>query len=192
MNRIILLISILFLSLTCNAESLVSGLDKDFVKVTLRDWIVKTSPKNISYMSATTIADLLYERADMSSVDMETLVGIVTVESRFDAKAVSREGAMGLMQVIPKYHKDKIKGRSLFDPKVALEVGTNIYLDCLSKAGRDHKKALACYSGSSGKKAVVYYQLVINKTKAFTEHLVLAMLNEQTALFKPRDYFLYS
>ena len=53
----------------------------------------------------------LAERAVRSGLDPALMVSIAWVESRFDGKAVSRAGAVGIMQVLPRYFCPKRRAR---------------------------------------------------------------------------------
>ena len=191
MIKFITIVLFMCLSITASADSITDALDKDFVKSTLKDWIIKTYPKNVSYLTASKIANAVYNQSEANEIEFEMIVGIISTESSFNTKAISKEGATGLMQVIPKYHRVKIKGRSLFEPEVAIEVGTAVYKDCLNKYSLNNKKALSCYSGSSGGTANKYYSTVMNKVNKFKDHLIMAMLTDQIAYLGNVNYLHY-
>jgi soluble lytic murein transglycosylase-like protein len=83
------------------------------------------------------------------------IVAMIAVESGFDPKAKSNQGALGLMQVIPKWHLDKIDARvdgapqadHLFDPEVNIAVGIEVLAEGLQRYGT-LEKALQYYNGS--------------------------------------------
>lgn len=157
-------------------------LEEVFLQEAITNWIVKSYPKNTTLKTAETISRSIIQQSKVNRIKFDFLVGVIALESGFKVNAVSREGAKGLMQVIPKYHKAKIKGRSLFDPKVGIEVGTAILKDCLVKFNYRNEKALACYSGSTGKQATRYYQTVLAKSKLFQSHLTLALFSKERYL----------
>src|SRR5262249_46563722 len=70
--------------------------------------------------------------AERHHVDGLLLAAIVEVESDFSARAVSSQGAMGLMQVIPDVAQDYGVEGDLLDPYVNLDVGSR-YVDGLLK-----------------------------------------------------------
>lgn len=58
-------------------------------------------------------------------------------------------GAQGIMQVIPRWHGEKVKGRSLYKLNVGAEVGTLVLAEYIAAARGDVKRALRKYSGGS-------------------------------------------
>lgn len=109
----------------------------------------------------------LVQAMDTTSLERELVMGIISVESAFKAKAHSRGGSKGLMQVVSKYHKDLIRGRNLFDPGVSVEVGTTILHECRLKAHGNRFRTIACYSGKRGHSAAKYVSLVLSKSSKF-------------------------
>jgi len=123
------------------------------------DWI-PTVNKNISKAQAETIVLHVFNEAKRHKIDPLLLLAIIRSESTFNSNARSSEGARGLMQVLPRWHKDKIRGRNINDVGVNIEVGTMIINDCLKKYNDNVNRALGCYlGGSSGK-----YVTKISKT----------------------------
>lgn len=90
------------------------------------------------------------EAAQREGMRPELLIAIMEKESTFRPKIQSRYGAQGLMQVVPRWHRDKLKGsESLFSPEVNVRVGTDILEEYLEHAEGDLAKALAKYSGNA-------------------------------------------
>lgn len=137
-----------------------------------RLWIDKLQP-NSPIDTKQVITNHLFINSATYNIPLELLVGIITVESRFNPRAVSSHGAKGITQVMPQYHKSKIKGRDIFDPRVGIEVGSLIFRDCLNKYHQNYNRALSCYSGSSGQQAIKYQQKVLAQTKQFLSHSTL-------------------
>jgi soluble lytic murein transglycosylase-like protein len=89
-------------------------------------------------------------------LDPKFILAIQQTESSFDKYAISNAGALGLMQVIPRWHLDKVKtAKEVVGSPELFAIETNVYLgvrvikDCLTK----HKfedEALRCYNGSQG------------------------------------------
>ena len=90
-----------------------------------------------------------------NSVDPFLVAGIVRVESGFDPQIISRQGAVGLMQVLPSTASDLRKrgGRAavtvtaadLKSPSANIEFGTE-YLADLLRRFEDTRTALAAYN----------------------------------------------
>ncbi len=93
-----------------------------------------------------TVVKAAFEQGKRHQLDPLLLLAIVATESRFDPQAQSVRGAMGLMQVIPKYHQDKIGDGTLFDPANNIRVGSLVLREGLERHG-SLKSALAYYSG---------------------------------------------
>ena len=115
----------------------------------VRDWIADT------YRVSETALEPALAAAETSAQELGfdplLIVAIMGVESSFNSRAVSHMGAQGLMQVIPRYHKDKIgpdAGRNaLFDPQTNVRVGTLVLHEGLQRYGT-MQRALQYYNGS--------------------------------------------
>lgn len=79
---------------------------------------------------------------------------IIAVESAFNPRAVSRKGAMGLMQLMPKTAR-RYAVRNPFDPLQNIQGGIRFFRDLLHRFHGDLRLALAAYN--AGEKAVVAY-----------------------------------
>jgi soluble lytic murein transglycosylase-like protein len=92
----------------------------------------------------------LARAAERHHVDGLLLAAIVEVESDFSASAVSPQGALGLMQVIPDLAQDYgVKG-DLLDPYVNVDVGSR-YVGSLIKDYKGNlEMALAAYNAGPG------------------------------------------
>jgi soluble lytic murein transglycosylase-like protein len=79
----------------------------------------------------------------------ETMIlAIIHTESNFNKIAKSKSNAIGLMQVIPRWHKEKfITGLSRTNTLNNVLAGALVYKKCLSKHKQNVKRALSCYSG---------------------------------------------
>lgn len=100
---------------------------------------------------------LLREVAREHGVDIELLMAIVTVESGFNAKAVSPRGAIGLMQITPetadRYASRADAGRPaaqrLLDARTNLRTGARMLADLIRRFGRIDI-ALAAWNAGEG------------------------------------------
>ena len=128
----------------------------------VRDWITDTYrvPEN-AIETALAAAET---HAEELGFDPLLIVAIMAVESSFNPRAVSNMGAQGLMQVIPRYHKDKIgpnRGRNaLFDPEVNVRVGTLVLHEGLQRYG-SMQRALQYYNGALGDPKARYTRKVM-------------------------------
>jgi soluble lytic murein transglycosylase-like protein len=85
------------------------------------------------------------------SVDPLLILAVMAVESRYNPVAESVTGAKGLMQVIPKFHLEKLLdhggAQALLDPEVNITVGAQILREYQRRFG-DTETALQMYAGA--------------------------------------------
>jgi soluble lytic murein transglycosylase-like protein len=86
-----------------------------------------------------TYVEEAYAAAEAFGMDPLLVLAVMAVESRFDPRARSGYGAHGLMQVVPRFHRDKLADHggpaALADPRVNALVGTQILKESLDRAG---------------------------------------------------------
>ena len=84
-------------------------------------------------------------------VDPLLILAVMAIESRYNPVAESNMGARGLMQVIPKYHLEKLMEHggeaALLDPQVNIHVGAQILREYLRRFG-ETETALQFYAGA--------------------------------------------
>lgn len=72
-------------------------------------------------------------------LDPLLIIAVIAIESRFNPFSESTEGAQGLMQVIPRFHQDKLpEGAdklSFFDPVVNVRVGAQVLDESIRRNG---------------------------------------------------------
>ncbi|MCE1185328.1 lytic transglycosylase domain-containing protein [Zoogloea sp.] len=85
-------------------------------------------------------------------VDPLLLVAVMAIESRFNPFAESPVGAQGLMQVIPKFHPDKVdikaNNKAMFDPDTNIRVGAKVLKEYIRSTG-SVERALQQYGGGA-------------------------------------------
>lgn len=85
-------------------------------------------------------------------IDPLLILAIIGIESGFNPFAESTMGARGLMQVIPRFHMDKVPvgagSRHLFDPAVNIQVGVRVLEEAIRRRG-GLTAGLQYYAGSS-------------------------------------------
>ena len=92
------------------------------------------------------------------SLEPALVIAVAAAESAFNEKAVSRKGALGLMQVMPATaERYGVVGRtspeglhSAMDPKVNAQVGSRYLADLLRMFDGDTELALAAYNAGEG------------------------------------------
>lgn len=105
----------------------------------------------IAETAATSFVSIAYRAGKRHSVDPVLILAVVAIESRFNPVAESVVGAKGLMQIIPKYHLDKLLDHggeeALLDPEVNIHVGAQILHEYYRRLG-DQEAALQRYAGA--------------------------------------------
>ncbi len=118
------------------------------------------------------VAEAMFNGA-RHDIEPELILAVIAVESTFKERAVSPVGARGLMQVMPRFHRDsvaEIGGElALFEPDKNIRVGSAILMTYLEKAEGDLQRALLYYNGSSANPKSPYARKVMrvyNRLKA--------------------------
>lgn len=141
----------------------------------LAEWIQSNNNK-LSLEKSTRIVDVVNYNASQLQLDPLFILSMIKAESSYKPSATSYVGARGLMQVMPRWHHDKLKGRNPYAIDVNIEVGTKIWDACLDKTNGNVYKALSCYSGGASKR---YSKKIAKTHKELNEQVrVLALLND--------------
>jgi soluble lytic murein transglycosylase-like protein len=101
------------------------------------------------------IERIVREAADRNKVDPALVKAVISTESGWNPRAVSRKGAVGLMQLIPETAQRYGVG-NLFDPAQNVEGGTMYLKWLLDRYKGDLPKTLAAYN--AGEHAVDLYR----------------------------------
>jgi soluble lytic murein transglycosylase-like protein len=115
-----------------------------------------------------------HEAGNRLGMDPLLILAVMAVESRFNPIAESVMGAKGLMQVIPKFHQDKLEEHggadSVFDPMTNILVGTRILKDAMRRGG-GLMPGLQLYAGAFGDDGQQYAQKVIAEKERMQQTL---------------------
>lgn len=122
--------------------------------------------KLVSYISkkyrstkAKEIVRNILAASKISKLAPHLIASVAAVESGFSQYSHSREGARGLMQIIPKYHKDKLKGRNVYDIATNIRVGAAILAEYIEDQ-RSLPLGLQRYNSSLGDRKLTFYHKV--------------------------------
>ncbi len=88
---------------------------------------------------------LIRDAAARYNLDPTLIHSVISIESNFDPKAVSRKNARGLMQLMPRT-AELMGVKDSFDPAQNIDGGSHYLSDLLKKYGNDLTLALAAYN----------------------------------------------
>jgi soluble lytic murein transglycosylase-like protein len=95
------------------------------------------------------IEEMIREVSGRYSVDPALIRAVIQTESNFNSKAVSRKGALGLMQLVPGTAQ-QMGVNNAFDPKQNLDGGVHYLQMLLRRYNGDLDKSLAAYNAGPG------------------------------------------
>ena len=114
--------------------------------------------------AAAQFVEVAHDAGDRLGMDPLLILAVMAIESRFNPVAESVMGAKGLMQVIPKFHQDKIDelggDDSVLDPMTNVLVGTRILKDAMRRGG-GLMPGLQLYAGAFSDDGFQYAQKVV-------------------------------
>lgn len=126
----------------------------------------------VSKYAALEIVKKTFEMGDRYKVDPKLFLALMGVESRFNPIAESWVGAIGLSQVLPRAHPDKVDSADrqfgLLDTTRNIGVGMAVLAEYLKKHRNNETNALLQYNGSLNDPQEEY----ANKVKKERERMV--------------------
>jgi soluble lytic murein transglycosylase-like protein len=100
-------------------------------------------------VSAAEIDRAIQDSAQRHNVDANLVRAIIKVESNYNPGAVSRKGAMGLMQLMPSTAQ-QLNVSNPFDPEENVDAGVRHLKHLLDNFGGDLQLSLAAYNAGAG------------------------------------------
>jgi soluble lytic murein transglycosylase-like protein len=97
-------------------------------------------------------------------LDPMLLIAVISIESRFNPFSQSPMGAQGLMQIMPRYHQDKLPDgagdRPFLDPVINVRIGAQILHESIRRYG-GLIPGLQSYAGALGDDEQAYASKVL-------------------------------
>ncbi len=129
-----------------------------------------------------TVVRAAHHAARESGLDPLLVLAVISVESRFNPVAESAMGAKGLMQIIPKFHLDKLRehggAEAVLDPESNIRVGTRILQEYVSRFGT-LEAGLQFYNGAAWDASAQYAQKVLAERGRLEAALRLALRSDR-------------
>src|SRR5262245_12201717 len=111
--------------------------------------VLGSSFSNQSFTSPEAVSKAIDAAAQRHGVDPNLVRAVVKVESNFNPHAVSRKGAMGLMQLMP-YTAKSLNVGNAFDPNQNVDAGVRHLKNLLESYNGNLELSLAAYNAGSG------------------------------------------
>ncbi len=143
----------------------------------------KETGKAVSSVTDEDYSGYVQQAAAKYEIEPDLIHAVIKTESNGNHRAVSRKGAMGLMQLMPSTAYD-MNVANPFNPEENIEGGTKYLKQLLEKFNGDLTLALAAYN--AGPKTVEKYGNVppISETKQYVKKII--------SLFKGKGSYSYS
>jgi len=105
-----------------------------------------------------------YREAERLGLDPLLLVAVISIESNFNPVAESPAGAVGLMQVIPRFHMDKFlpEEESALTPHTNIRIGALVLKEYIRRAG-GLVEGLQLYNGAATDETTAYANKVLGE-----------------------------
>jgi hypothetical protein len=131
------------------------------LEVQTKDLVLETPATNsklVEYISerfkvsekiAADIVKFATQHAHENFPKRNDILAIIAVESHYNARALHR-GCYGLMQIERKSHMKKLDGRSLFNPNVNIEIGSDVLFQYFELLKGNKKAAILSFNSGIG------------------------------------------
>jgi soluble lytic murein transglycosylase-like protein len=123
--------------------------------------------------AAVEVVSAAFKEGQRHGLDPTLILAVIAVESRFNPIAQSEQGAVGLMQIIPRFHMDKIAAfgvPSILLPEANIAIGAHILKEAIRRGGSD-AAGLQLYNGSFDDETRAYSTRVLTERRRLEESL---------------------
>ena len=127
------------------------------------DELIKVLNPKIDPELAKIIGLHVEKASDKYGLPIPLILAVIRKESNYRPLAVSKVGAQGLMQVMPKIHKKRYKGKNLYHISTNIDIGCQIMREYLDKEGTLDKMFHAYLSKNAKKSVIDSYRNDIKK-----------------------------
>ena len=131
---------------------------------------------NLPMSVAKNYSTWIYEAATKYALDPTLLLAVIYNESKFNHKAVSPTGPIGLFQIAFSYHREKSTRAALFDPYNNIMVGAQIIRE-YSNLSKSKIETLLRFNGSLGQSPKYAHKIISTKRK-YDNEIMKALQNE--------------
>lgn len=112
----------------------------------IKKWLEKLKiHKKISSMAGPVVTMAIVIACKKHGVDLVDGAALAWTESKYDPKAVSRKGALGVFQIMPKLYR-VWGGKNPFDPFENADIGIKHFKKLLKRYGGNYLLVLAAYN----------------------------------------------
>jgi len=142
----------------------------------------------VSHDASRIMIGTAFREARMNGIDPVLVVAVMAVESRFNPIAQSERGAMGLMQVTPRFHSDKLSTdgeESIFDPRVNIRLGARVLKEYIQRGGNE-LAGLQLYNGSASDPSNAYAGKVMAERQRLQDAINRVRIDERSVNRKQR------
>jgi soluble lytic murein transglycosylase-like protein len=123
--------------------------------------------------AAADVVRTAYREGSRYGLDPMLILAVIAVESRFNPFAASEQGALGLMQIVPRFHKDKLPGDgvpAMLEPGANIALGARILKDSIRRGGSD-EAGLQLYNGAFDDETRAYANRVLTERRRIEQSL---------------------
>jgi soluble lytic murein transglycosylase-like protein len=132
----------------------------------------------VAETASTAFVSTAYRVGHEFAVDPLLILAVMAIESRYNPVAESSMGAKGLMQIIPRFHQEKLLEyggeHALLDPEVNIQVGTEILREYMRRFG-ETEAALQKYAGAFDEPTAQYAGKVMAEKARLQQFLARAL-----------------
>lgn len=127
----------------------------------------------VAQAAAVEVVSAAFREGQRHGLDPNLILAVIAVESRFNPIAQSEQGAVGLMQIIPRFHMDKIAAfgvPSMLLPEANIAIGSHILKESIRRGGSD-EAGLQLYNGAADDETRAYANRVLTERRRLEEAL---------------------